>query len=605
MNKFGHYQQGQSEVLICSADEKLNKQLQACVCHIGARPIFADTEQVAFESLRGTNIDLVLIDETFSNSDGFAFIRTLQRGGANAGLPVIMITENGNAETVERAYRNGAMDYLAKPLENAIVGHKLNHLINAHRNRKEIEAQQNYLNKYDPLTGLYNRQFFSQKLQRSLEKTQENQNVSALMLIDIDNFKRINNTFNYQYGDGLLQQVANRLSASLRGTDLLMRDPYASLPEQGLARLGGDEFTLFIEDIGDVENAITVANRCIEAISQPLNLQGQNVVLSASVGIAIYPLDGQNVDVLMKNAERAMYTAKERGGACYTCYRQEMNLADESSFILENDLRDALANDQLTLHYQPQIDGVSGDVTSVEVLCRWNHPFLGMVPPDRFIPIAESSGLIVPIGDWVMETACVQAKKWLDEGRELTRVAVNVSAYQFYRDDFIEKTLGILSSSGLSAKYLELELTESLIMSDAEENIAKLNELKGHGISLAVDDFGTGYSSLAYLKRLPIDTLKIDRSFVSNIKVGSADGAIVGAILALAGKLNLQVVAEGVEDGDQLSFLRENNCALLQGYYFSAAKPVEEVTELIGKPLYNQSDVDQIAGVMESQSSAA
>lgn len=561
----------------------------------------AESDSKAFECLRGSNIELVIIDEQFSNLDGFTFIRTLQRGGANAGIPVVMVTENGSAETVERAYRNGATDYMPKSSEMAVLEHKLNHLIEAHKQRREIEAQQNYLNKYDPLTGLYNRQFFTQKLQRSMEKTQEQQSVSALLLIDVDNFKRINNSFNYQYGDGLLQQVANRLSASLRGSDLIMRDPFASIPEQGLARLGGDEFTLFIEDIGNVENAVSVANRCIEAINQPLNLQGQNVVLTASIGIAIYPLDGQNVDVLMKNAERAMYTAKERGGSCYTCYRQEMNLADESSFILENDLRDALKNDQLTLHYQPQIDSETGGVSSVEVLCRWNHPFLGMVPPDRFIPIAETSGLIVPIGDWVLETSCAQARKWLDEGRELARIAVNVSAYQFYRHDFVEKTMLTLAKTGLPARYLELELTESLIMSDAEENIAKLNELKGRGISLAVDDFGTGYSSLAYLKRLPIDTLKIDRSFVSNIADGSPDGAIVGAILALAGKLNLQVVAEGVEDCNQLNFLKENKCSLLQGYYFSPAKPVEEVTDLIGKPFNRDCD----SGLCDKQASAA
>lgn len=601
MNTFSQFQKVNSEVLVCCSDAELIQQLADSVYRIGAKPLLAESESSAFESLRGSNIELVLIDEKFSNSDGFAFIRTLQRGGAHSSTPVVLITENGNADTVERAYRNGANDYVAKDADFAVLQHKLNHLIDAHRARKEIEAQQSYLNKYDPLTGLYNRQYFTKKLQRSMENTQEQQTVSALLLIDVDNFKRINNSFNYQYGDGLLQQVANRLSASLRGTDLIMRDPLARIPEQGLARLGGDEFILFIEDVNSVENAVSVANRCIDAISQPLNLQGQNVVLTASVGIAMYPLDGQNVDVLMKNAERAMYTAKERGGSCYTCYRQEMNLADESSFILENDLRDAIMNNQLTLHYQPQIDSESGEVSSVEVLCRWNHPFLGMVPPDRFIPIAETSGLIVPIGDWVLETACAQAKKWLDEGRDLNRIAVNVSAYQFYRHDFVEKTMMALAETGLSARYLELELTESLIMSDAEENIAKLNELKGHGISLAVDDFGTGYSSLAYLKRLPIDTLKIDRSFVSNIADGSTDGAIVGAILALAGKLNLQVVAEGVEDCTQLNFLKENKCALLQGYYFSPAKPVEEVTELIGKPFNKECE----SGECDDQASAA
>ena len=585
MNHLNTNQASASDVLICSSDVELANMLSAVVVKTGAMPVIATTEKVAFESLRGSNIDLVLIDETFSSNGGFAFIRTLQRGGANSGTPVIILTESEGADTAERAYRNGAFDYVSKPLDAGALFHRLNHCLIGYRARKEIEAQQNYLNKFDPLTGLYNRKFFSQKLQRSMEKTQEEQKVSALLLIDVDNFKRINNSFNYQYGDGLLQQVANRLSNCLRGTDLLMHETTGLMLEQGLARLGGDEFTLYIEDIGDVDNAITVANRCIEAISEPLNLQNQNVVLTASIGIAIYPLDGQNVDVLMKNAERAMYTAKERGGSCYTCYRQEMNLADESSFILENDLRDALANDQLTLHYQPQVDSETGEVISVETLCRWHHPFLGMVPPDRFIPIAETSGLIVPIGDWVLETACLQAKQWLNEGRQLTHIAVNVSAYQFYRQDFVEKTKMILDKCGLDPRYLELELTESLIMSDADENIAKLNELKAMGIALAVDDFGTGYSSLAYLKRLPIDTLKIDRSFVSNISDESTDGAIVSAILALAGKLNLQVVAEGVEDCEQLNFLRDNKCALLQGYYFSAARPVEEVSELIGKPL--------------------
>ena len=585
MNNFNNNTSSYSDVLICSADVELANMLSNVVVKTGAMPVTATSEDIAFQSLRGSNIDLVLIDESFSSNGGFAFIRTLQRGGANAGTPVIVLTENDNANTADHAYRNGASDYVAKPLNEGALFHRINHTLIGYRARKEIEAQQSYLNKYDPLTGLYNRKFFTQKLERSMEKTQEEQKVSALLLIDVDNFKRINNSFNYQYGDGLLQQVANRLSNCLRGSDMLMHETSGALMEQGLARLGGDEFTLYIEDVGNVENAVSVANRCIEAISEPLNLQGQNVVLTGSIGIAMYPLDGQNVDVLMKNAERAMYIAKERGGSCYTCYRQEMNLADESSFILENDLRDALANNQLMLHYQPQVDSETGEVISVETLCRWNHPFLGMVPPDRFIPIAETSGLIVPIGDWVLETACLQAKAWLDEGRELTRIAVNVSAHQFNRQDFVEKTKEVLERCKLPPQHLELELTESLIMSDADESIAKLEELKSLGIALAVDDFGTGYSSLAYLKRLPIDTLKIDRSFVSNISDESTDGAIVSAILALASKLNLQVVAEGVEDCEQLNFLRENKCALLQGYYFSAARPVEEVSDLIGKPI--------------------
>ncbi|MCV2883868.1 bifunctional diguanylate cyclase/phosphodiesterase [Aestuariibacter sp. AA17] len=577
-------------MLVCTDNTEFYVAIEAVMGkrHVSTHRV--NQERDVYASLRGGQFQLALVDESFSKQNGQGFIASLHRRAGKAGLPVVAVVSEITESKIENLFRHGVADFIHIHDNLDVAGHRLLNLLQQYQSKRDLEVQHQYMSKYDPLTGLYNRQFFNEKLQRSMRNTLDSGKVSALFHIDVDNFKRINSSFNYQYGDGLLQQVANRLLNSLRSSDFIMRDAQNVLSEQGLARLGGDEFILFVEDIGHGDNATTIANRCIEAVSQPLELRGQNVVLTASLGVATYPHDGQNVDTLMKNAEKAMYIAKERGGGCFTCYRQEMNLADESSFLLENDLRDALNKGQLTLHYQPQIDAVSGKISSVEALCRWEHPLLGMVAPDRFIPIAEASGLIVPIGDWVLETACKQAKVWLDEGKHIHRIAVNVSAYQFNKHDFLNNVKRVLRETKLPPKHLEIELTESIIMSDAEENIGKLLKLKRLGIELAVDDFGTGYSSLAYLKQLPISTLKIDRSFISNIGDDTTEGAIVSAILTLAQKLKLNVVAEGVETSEQFDFLRKNQCGLIQGFLFSPARPKEEIQQFIGKQFKNDWD---------------
>ena len=430
--------------------------------------------------------------------------------------------------------------------------------------RKVAEERVQYLAYYDALTGLPNRTLLQDRLSMALASARRQKDKVALLFVDLDRFKNINDSLGHAGGDLLLQEVAERLKTRARDQDTV-------------ARLAGDEFLIVLTDLKDIPDAAVAAERFMDAMTPQFIVQGQPLNVSCSLGISIFPEHGADGETLIKNADAAMYTAKDYGGDNFRFFTDEMNAQVVERLTLENSLRLALDRKELFLVYQPQMDIGTGKITGLEALLRWQHPELGLVPPDKFIKIAENSGLIMSIGEWVLRTACLQARKWQDEGLPAVPVAVNVSAVQFRHDGFRDLIRRVLHETGIAPGYVELELTESLLLSNADVTFSVLQALKAMGLKLAIDDFGTGYSSLSYLKHFPVSKLKIDRSFVRDVAVNLDDAAITTAIISMAKSLNLKVIAEGVETEEQMSFLRARHCDEIQGYYFSKPLSPEDV----------------------------
>lgn len=420
---------------------------------------------------------------------------------------------------------------------------------------KESQRKMEQLAYFDTLTGLANRTFFRMQLRKSMALAERGHYAFALFYFDLDEFKRINDTLGHNAGDQLLVEVANRLKQRLRAEDTI-------------ARLGGDEFAILLSGIEHQEHATQVANTIQKTLNEPIQLGSNEVIISASIGITMAPYDSQEEDQLLKHADLAMYEAKAKGRNTFHFYSQELNTAANERLFIENELRQAIKDKQLTVYYQPQIDSRTQLVMGYEALLRWFHPTEGAIAPTKFIPIAEATGLIVELGEWVLHQACNFAVKLERQGRA-SNIAINLSARQFKDASLLPTLKKIIASTQVSAKSLHLELTESMLMGNVEAAIAQLHELKGLGVSISIDDFGTGYSSLSYLKRFPVDILKIDRSFIKDIPDDNNDMAITAAIIAMAQKLKLDVVAEGVETVEQVEFLKNNNCFIVQGYYFS------------------------------------
>ncbi|MCC6196516.1 MAG: EAL domain-containing protein [Burkholderiales bacterium] len=416
---------------------------------------------------------------------------------------------------------------------------------------------------FDELTGLPNRTMFMHTLQRAFSLAQRRGKQFALFFIDLDRFKNINDSLGHEAGDRLLQDVARRLRHHLRESDTV-------------ARLGGDEFVVLVEDCADPRELNAIAQNILNAVGRPFTLAGAEYHVTGSIGISTYPADGQDPATLLKNADIAMYLAKDRGKNNFQFYSPQQNAHAFERLALESALRHALPRREFVLNYQPRIDIRSGRIVGVEALLRWNHPDMGLVAPNQFVPLAEETGLIVPIGRWVLRSACAQLAAWRAEGLPRMRVAVNLSARQFWDDSLIADISDALAEAPLTPDELELEITESMVMHNAERAVSTLSRLRELGISVAIDDFGTGYSSLGYLKRFPIDNVKIDRSFIKDLPHDSDDGAITRAVIAMARSLRIRVVAEGVETREQLDFLRAHECDECQGYYFSRPLPAAE-----------------------------
>ncbi len=448
--------------------------------------------------------------------------------------------------------------------------------------RKRAEERIRQLALYDSLTGLPNRNLFRDQLSHAVARAGRTGEVLAVLSLDLDRFKRINETLGYELGDLLLKETASRLTRTLRQADSVMRhDP--NEVNYLLAHQGGDEFTVFLDGLAEAQDAVKAVRRILDTLSAPFELDGKEVVVSASIGIAVHPLDGGDAESLLKNAGAAMYHAKQQGRNTYQFYNSRMNASALEKLALESSLRKALERKEFVLHYEPRSDLAKGTISGLEALIRWNDPETGLVPPIRFISLLEETGMILEAGRWVIHKALEDYRSWQMQGLEPPRVAVNVSAIQLRQKDFVDILRDAIRDSTAGSHGLDLEITESLIMEDIDENIGKLRVIRDMGIHIAIDDFGTGYSSLGYLPRLPVQSLKIDRSFVVRMLNDPNTMTLVRTIISLAQSLRLKVVAEGVESEEQARMLRLLRCDEMQGYLFSKPLPFDEMAALLRK----------------------
>lgn len=437
--------------------------------------------------------------------------------------------------------------------------------------RKRAEDRITFLAHHDALTSLPNRILLKDRLTQAILQTQRHNPWVSVVFIDLDNFKTINDSLGHSAGDELLKIVANRMVSCIKPTDTVVR-------------LGGDEFViLLVDQHASPEEISAILDRIRTAIAEPIALDGRALYVTCSMGVATFPNDGENPEALLMNADTAMYKAKDAGRDNVQFYTAEMNTRVHEKLALQQEMRDGLARSEFILLYQPQVDMRTGRVFAVEALVRWRHPALGLLSPLKFIPLAEETGLIVPLGDWVLHEACRQNKAWQDAGLPPVNVSVNVSARQFREKTLINRVINALRESGMAARYLELEITEGLIMQDVDQAVATMEELRLLGVQLAIDDFGTGYSSLNALKTFPVARLKIDKSFIENLASDDSDKAVAAAVISLGQKLGLRVIAEGVETAEQLAILRDNNCDEFQGYYFSKPVSFDAIADLLRK----------------------
>ncbi|MBN1688293.1 MAG: EAL domain-containing protein [Candidatus Omnitrophica bacterium] len=455
--------------------------------------------------------------------------------------------------------------FYTDPKENIT---RMTGVINDISQKKKFEEKLNKLSWYDHLTGLPNRMLLIDRLNRAVISARYRKQKLAVLFLELDHFKRINDTFGHSMGDQLLHAVAQRLKLAVQETDTV-------------SRIGGDEFVILLPDLDKNEKAIHVANKIFRIFQSPFFVMGHEFFMNASIGVSFFPDDGQDSGSLLQNADTAMNGAKEKGRAQYQLYSSSMNSKLAERFELENELRHAVDRDELKVFYQPQVDLKTGAVLGAEALLRWQHPKRGLISPDQFIPLAEESGLIMAIDEWVVKTACLQNKNWQEIGFQPMRVACNLSPREFERPDLARRIRRAVERSGLSPEYLELELTESMMMKNIEQTVALLYELRRYGIRFSIDDFGTGHSSLHYLRCFPVHTLKIDRSFISDLETNTYDAAIAKVVISMAHYLNLEVIAEGVETEEQMRFLSDHDCDKMQGFYYSKPLPAHAMTQLL------------------------
>ena len=526
------------------------------------------------EALSKRPASLVLLDLSLPDSRG---LETFSKVYAHSPkVPIIVLSGNDDETLALYAVKSGAQDYLVKGrIDRELLLRAMQYAIERKRYQEELERQANY----DALTGLPNRHLLNDRLKQAVISQRTPRSV-AVVFIDLDHFKVINDSLGHDFGDDVLRQIGTRLESSVREGDTV-------------ARLGGDEFVLILNDQTREDLIFRSMRRIMARVGEPMMVAGHELNIGCSAGISIYPTDGLDANTLLKNADAAMYRAKSQGRSTFNFFTVEMNELANERLSMEHSLRRAIERDELILHYQPRVNMRTGAIDGVEALVRWMHPERGLIPPDRFIPLAEETGLIVPIGEWVLRTACAQGREWRRRGFPPIVVSVNLSSRQLWTGGLVRIVGDIMVESGMS-EYLELELTESMVMHDVESVVATLQTLRAIGVRLSLDDFGTGYSSLSYLRRLPLSALKIDGSFVRDIQAtgGPDDGVLAKAIISLAHSLKFKVVAEGVETQGQYEFLKRNDCDEMQGYFYSPPVPAPDCEVLFtGRQLTAESPV--------------
>ena len=538
--------------------------LQRRLTRAGFRVLTAESGPEALRIAAADRVDLVLLDVMMPGMDGIETLRRLRQSRAISELPVIMVTAKDGADEIVQALDAGANDYVTKPVDFAVAHARI---------RTQLTAR-----RADPLTGLPNRVLFMDRLERLVGRARNGGSSFAVFFIDVDRFKLINDSLGHVAGDELLTGIACRLEQSLRSTDMIARfDGQCTV-----ARLGGDEFTVLLAGIRHAADARAVADRLLAAVSKPFDLEGREVVVSVSIGIVMSDGRYQRAEDMVRDADTAMYRAKDLGRARCEVFDRSMLAAAEERLHLESDLRRAVERRELRLHYQPIVTLSGQQLCGFEALVRWQHPVRGLVSPNGFIPIAEETGLIVPIGRWVLEEACRQMRVWDDEfpGSADLMVNVNLSARQCLHPDLVADVERVLTETGFPARRLKLEITESLVLEGSEAVIDVLTRLRALGVQLGLDDFGMGYSALGYLQRLPVQSLKIDRAFVSDMQ-NTGNLEIIRAILSMAAALNIDVTAEGVETADQAAMLTTLECEFGQGFYFDRPLPQDAAREVL------------------------
>ncbi len=563
-------------VLIVDDDSAARLLLGAALELAGLRVSTAADGMSALRQFRAQPADCVILDVMMPGMDGFEVCSALRALPECWHVPILIQTSRDDMDAVNRAYEVGATDFSSKSTNPVLLAQRIKFLVRAKQTQdrlRESEAQIRYLVHYDALTALPNRQRFLEVLNQQVRWAKERQRGVAAMMLDIDNFSRINDTQNQSVGDTVLKEVALRLQRCLRdGPHGGARGGEQRPPaEQGdyIARTGGDEFALALPGVADADAALLVARRVQAELARPFELLNQEIPLSATVGVSLFPQDAGDAETLLKNADAALHHAKRCGQGGLELFRQSINTRAAKHLSLETDLRRALDRGELLLHYQPRLRLRDLQVEAVEALLRWSHPQRGHVPPDQFIPLAEQSGLIIEIGDWVLREACAQARRWRDAGVADWQVAVNVSGVQFRDGSLVSRVSRAIAAAGIDARMVELEFTEGALIEHSGAVSKVLRTLKDMGVTTALDDFGTGYSSMSYLRHFPVDTLKIDRSFVRDIGTRSAGKApLVDAIIAMAASLGLATVAEGVETEAQWQYLRPRGVDQVQGFLF-------------------------------------
>jgi len=548
-------------------DEPINTDvLQTYLEGEGYSNFITTSESVqAIEIMRREKPDVVLLDLMMPDVSGFDILNMMRNDKTLTYIPVVILTSSDDGETKLKALQLGAMDFLAKPVDASELALRL-------RNTLGAKAYQHHLINFDQLTGLPKRETFMETIDSATIVMSSNNEKGAALHIYIDNLKNINSTMGHENGNKMIQTFARRLEASVRSAGSV-QNAFDLDTQVNIARTGGDKFTVFLSPLQNPQHAAALARKIAEATSQPIKLDNRTMFTSAKIGIAIYPDDGDSVQTLFSNAETAMSYVRDHGGKeNFTFYSSSMNEESARVLAIETGLQTAVDKSELRVTYQPKVDVQTGKIVGAEALVRWISGDLGFVGPDQFISIAERTGQIIPIGEWILKEACAQAAIWKDKFGFDFRIAVNMSIRQIHDSDMCATTKAALNESGLPANCLTLELTENMVMENAESNIELLRTLKSLGIRLSIDDFGTGYSSLSYLQRFPLDELKIDRSFIEEIKSENHRAPIVRAMVSLAHDLEMTVVAEGVETETQLQHMRALQCEIYQGYLRS--KPI-------------------------------